>query len=268
MSDDQKRKGGGAAAWFLKRLVSLPSTWIGLAAGIAVGNAAYGVNMPMGGAVASGVMISLFTGLVTYGLFKGVQAAHQKATDDGGSTGAPDDRESLVIESLKRKDREGEARLLEQMLEDREAIRVRCERHGNEPDFRHTLDLVSAITEESCRQGEELLDLIRRIDDPILKSPSDGEARVEVIQKEFEAAYQAVADARSRLRRGESLKEVDFLQSDLNQGGLAVLTAQLNEETAISRKIDERLHPEIEDRIVKDDTSGTGRSSDDTLESN
>ena len=62
---------------------------------------------------------------------------------------------------------------------------------------------------------------------------------------------EAVADARRRLRRGEQLREVDFLkgpEAALPNLDLAELTGCLEEETAISRRVEERLIGERPDR--------------------
>ena len=81
------------------------------------------------------------------------------------------------------------------------------------------------------------------------------------IRGRMRAAYQALANSRSRLRRGEQLREVDFLGGPeaLPNLDLAALTGRLEEETTISRRIEKRLHGERPDRADwMEDSDGEG----------
>ena len=70
---------------------------------------------------------------------------------------------------------------------------------------------MQAIVSSTCLEVEELQDLLRRADDPLLDGPKNSEKMITASRERIRAAYQAVADSRRRLRRGEKLQEVDFL---------------------------------------------------------
>ncbi len=185
---------------------------------------------------------------------KVVQMAYQNAQKSRQDVESP---ENLIVTELRDSALEDEAVLLEKMMADRDAISKRCVRQADDADAKHTLALVEAIISESARQAEELQDLVRRVEDPLLKSPKGAAVKIDEVRGNLTKAYQAVADTRSRIRRGERLDKVDFLADEQTIIGmnLEVLTQRLSNETAISNRIDERLHPEIESRIVEDDRS-------------
>ena len=123
-------------------------------------------------------------------------------------------------------------------------------------------------------------DLARRIEDPILDIPDGAEATVEEIRQQWTDAYRAIVDARTRLRKGESLENIDFLddsEASSSSQSLAELTARLNEETQIAERVQDRVvsGPEKatssdvaipESRIVSDDESKEGENPEKELE--
>ena len=110
---------------------------------------------------------------------------------------------------------------------------------------------MQAIVSSTCLEVEELQDLLRRADDPLLDGPKNSEKMITASRERIRAAYQAVADSRRRLRRGEKLQEVDFLvepEAASPNLDLAELTGRLKEETVISLLVEERLMGERPDR--------------------
>lgn len=210
--------------------------------------------MPLGGAISGGILLGFGVGMLSFLIMHGIKASHRLATESG-KEGDSASNEQGILESLRISGQTDDADLLEKMLGDRDAILKRCRNRSENADAAHTLDLANAIVSESSLQAEELQDLVRRVEDPLLDSPDGAEDKIEEIRAGLRRAYQAVADAQSRLRRGEQLKEVDFLADadSLASRDLSALTGQLEEETFVSRRVEERLRPGFKNRIVMDD---------------
>lgn len=261
MADDDQNTKGSAATWFLKKFFTSPATYVGLAVALAVGRASLGVDVPMGGAIGGGMMMGFGAGMISFLIMHGIKASHNKAlkTEKDGTSNS---NEQAVLESLRRAGQSDDADLLEKMFGDRDAILKRSKGQTENADAAHTLELASAIVTESCLQAEELQDLVRRLEDPLLTSPDQAERTIGEIRTGLQRAYQAVADARSRLRRGEKSKKVDFLEDSesLSSLNLSSLTNQLEEETAVSKRIEERLRPKFESGggVVMDDPVDSG----------
>lgn len=233
--------------WFLKRLFVSPPTWVGLLAGAGAG-IAMASKTPLAGAVGFGCLIGFAAGMVAYAMSHGIREAYamhqereksaQKSAGHGSS-----EKEQALLDELERTDLDDIAQLLASMFQDQAAIVQRAEEHETDTDAAHTVELVSAMIAEACREAEELQDLHRRVNDPILDAPEDAESAVDEIRSGLKRAYQAVADARSRLRRGEKLNDMDFLADPeaLKSRDLPALTRQLEEETAIAKRIEDRI---------------------------
>lgn len=200
-------------------------------------------------------MVGLAVGGLTFLIMTGIRASHKNAMEKKQSLGNAAG-EQAILESLRGSDQDHDADLLEKIFGDRDAIRKHSLAHPDNKDAVHTLELVASIVEQCCSQSEELQDLVRRSSDPLLDAPVGAEQTVDEIRSDLKKAYQAIADARSRLRRGERLEEADFLndQQARSVRPLSTLTSQLEEETAISRRIEERVSPEYRSAIVFDET--------------
>ena len=206
-------------------------------------------------------MLGFAAGMISFLIAHGINASHNKALE-AETDGASNSNEQAVLESLRSSGQSDDADLLEKMLGDRDAILKRSQGQTSNADAVHTLELASAIVTESCLQAEELQDLVRRVEDPLITSPDRAEETIEGIRDDLQRAYQAVADARSRLRRGETSKKVDFLadSESLTSLNLSSLASQLEEETAVSKRIEERLRPKFESGggIVMDEPVDSG----------
>ncbi len=234
-SMNEAGKSKSAGRWFMGNLLRHPASYIGLAAAIGVGLASFPVGMPMGGIIGMSVMVGMLSFLVGHG----IKASHGRARENENIEHTATLDEELLAGL--REVEEGEvAAVLERMSEDRDAIgRLLADSPGNE-DASHTLELVSAILIEAASQAEELQDLARRSADPLLSSPDDATKKISELRRQIESAYSAVADSRSRLRRGEKLARRDFLAPTASSS-LSALTEQLTGETEIARRVEERV---------------------------
>ncbi len=244
MGDDDKEAKEGAGKWFLKKLLVSPATWAGVIAGFAVG-IPFAAETPLGGAIGFGSIVGLAVAAFTFLIYNGVRASHHqsklKAAEE--SRRISKGREDAALDELRASKLNGDADLLGKILSDRDAIEKICEGKEKEADAVHTLQLISTIVEKSCFQSEEIHDLARRMADPILETPEGAEEKLEELRADLKRTYQAIADARSRLRRGERLSEVDFLADEKSIANLSLssLAAQLEEETSVSRRIEDRV---------------------------
>ena len=122
------------------------------------------------------------------------------------------------------------------------------------------IGLVTPIMTLAWSEAEELEDLARRAKDPLLDSPEDSESRREKIRAELIAAYRTMADARSRLRRGEKLSRKDYLGGE-NESDLAVLTERLAEETEVAERVEARMEPDFGNIVFSENESEEGDAS-------
>lgn len=199
---------------------------------------------PIGGAIGMGLMMGGLAWVVSWLVFgiphlRKVERAKQLLAEMRA-------QEMATVGEFKVAGLGEDAAILEKMFRDRDAIVARAAELGDNVDALHTSDLVERITAEASGEADELLDLARRADDPLLETPEGGRERIDEIRGRLETAYRAVADARTRLRRGDVLSETDFLAdpSAPTPGGLEVLAKQLAEETAIAERVDARLRGE------------------------
>lgn len=247
MSEESQAAKGGAGKWFLKKFFISPATWAGLSAGIAAGLSLLHKG-PLGGAIGFGSMVGVGTGALFLTVVIAVRAMHKKNRQSAELADRQNTelREQFILADLCKAGRTDDAALLEKMFADRDAVLKQCRGREDDADAAHTVELASAIISESCLQAEELQDLHRRAQDPLLDGPDGAEAKIEEIRAELQRAYQAVANARSRLRRGESLSEIDFLadSASVAAGNLAALTGRLEEETAIAKRVEQRMRPD------------------------
>lgn len=254
MTDDVHNAKGGVAKWFLKKFFTSPATWLGILAGGAVGNAFINASGVVSGGIGMGAMVGIAVGMIVFTVLMSIRLAHKNATKLFGDGGV-ESHEQSVLANLRDASQTEDAELLEKMLRDRDAVLKRCRGLEGESDATHTADLVSAIVSESCLQLEELQDLVRRAADPMLDAPGDVAEKIEAARANLRRAYQAVADARSRLRRGERACEIDLLSGSNSPArlDLASLSNQLEEETAISKRVEDRMRPDFESSIVADE---------------
>ncbi|NNE90548.1 MAG: hypothetical protein HKN23_02780 [Verrucomicrobiales bacterium] len=252
------KKSESTAIWFLRKLVTTPATWIGLLTGSAAG-IALAQKGPLGGSIGFGIISGVAAAVVIAGLTRAIQHSHKVSKNRD----LVNPLERDLVGELRKTGLEEDARLLESMLDDRDAVLKRCQNREEDPDARHTAELVSSIIQATCRRAGELQDLSRRVNDPILESPPGAEESIELIREDLKRAYRAVADARSRLRRGNRLTEPDFLADEKSMGSLDLdgLTSRLEEETAISKRIENRI-------VMEDSRDSTVDSSDPERESN
>ncbi|MCG8601756.1 MAG: hypothetical protein MI807_16570 [Verrucomicrobiales bacterium] len=259
-----EEKTPGPFRWFLGKLVKAPSAWLGLATAAFVGYSAMNaVNpVPTGGAIALGMMTGLAVAALSFLVMAGISASHHKAVEEKTS-GSSRPSEIALLDELSRAGLSDDAELLGKMLNERNAIIRRSDKGPENPDWAHTRKLVEEIVEQSVARVEELQDVARRIADPLLSVPEGGEKEAQKIRDQWLTAYRAIVDAGSRLRKGNSLNEVDFLSEAGRAEGersLAELTVQLQEETHIAERVHDRIvsgageKPEVpKSRIVLDE---------------
>ena len=99
---------------------------------------------------------------------------------------------------------------------------------------------------------------------PLLDSPPDAEAEVAAIRSELRAAFRAMADTHTRLRRGESLVVVDFLAETESSAPseLATLTRRIEGERDLSDRVAERLKWEGDSRVLAEESPSAGDATD------
>ncbi len=236
-------KSKSAGLWFLGKVLRHPASYVGLAAAIGVGVAAAAAAMPVGGVIGFATMVGLAVGMLGFLVGYGIKASHRQASDN--EAGVPlATLDAALLAGLGEVEEKQVAVVLEKLLGDRNAIaRLVAENPDNE-DAAHTFELVSRLFSEAVSQAEELQDLARRGRDPLLEAGKDAEAKSEAIRGQIESAYRAVADTRSRLRRGEKLARRDFLEPAA-ASSLPALTERLVGETEIARRVEERMRPDF-----------------------
>lgn len=236
-------KNKSAGLWFLGKVLRHPASYVGLAAAIGVGVAASAAAMPVGGVIGFATMVGLAVGMLGFLVGYGIKASHRQANDN--EDGAPRATLDPALLAELREVEEGQvATVLEKLLGDRNAIAQLVAENPDNEDAGHTLGLVSRLLTEAVNQAEELQDLARRGRDPLLEAGKDAEAKSEAIRGQIECAYRAVADTRSRLRRGEKLLRRDFLEPAA-ASSLPALTEQLAGETEIARRVEERIRSDF-----------------------
>ena len=234
--------------WFLSKLIKTPAVYLGTVIGIAAGITIAGVSGPWAG-VFTGTFLGIAATALTWLASTGIRASHirSKAMELAEEAERTAALEQSALNTLREAGHNSDAELLEKIFQDRDAIVDRARDRGDfdseDVDTEHTLELVSAIVARACAQSEELHDLVRRLEDPLLKSPAGADQKIAELRADLTLAYQAVANARSRFRRGEKLAEIDFLAdtSSLSSLNLAALAGKLQEETELSRRVEERL---------------------------
>lgn len=267
-----EEKKPGPLRWFVGKLLRAPAAWVGLGTAAFVSYSAATTTMPIGGALSFGAIVGLAIGAFAFLISSGISASHRKAMN-ADSEGSADASEMRMLEEMRRADLSRDSDILEKLVEERKAIALRAREQEENADLNHTYRLVGAIVREAFGRSEELQDLARRIEDPILDIPKGAEATVEEIRQQWADAYRAVVDARTRLRKGESLQNIEFLDESTKSRSLAELTARLNEETQIAERVQDRVvsdskgvsNPEAdipESRIVLEDEieGGEGRA--------
>lgn len=253
MSKEEK---DGAAGWFLGQLVRSPATWIGLAAGTAMGFAFSQVG-PIGGAIGLGRLVALAAGGFSFLVNYGIRSSHRIAQDQkeiAGNT-AKLEKENAVSTQLTGAGLVDEAGILEKLRKDRDAIQARRAEISDNALAGHMALVATTIVDTACARLEEFADLVRRVEDPILESPDDSEARIAEIRNNLSRAYRAVADARSRLRQIESQHEPEIFDdpSDVDGLDLGALASKLEAENELSRRVEKRLETDYRSTIVHDD---------------
>ena len=274
-----EEKKPGPFRWFAGKLLKAPAAWLGCGLAAFVSYSAAMADMPIGGALSFGIIVGLGVGLFAFLISAGIAASHRKAMNADGD-GSATATETNMIEEMRRSDLSNDSEILKKMIEERRAIARRALEQEDSADFHHTRRLVGAIVREAFGRAEELQDLARRIADPILDIPDGAEATVAEIRQQWTDAYRAIVDARTRLRKGESLENIDFLdesEASSSSHSLAELTARLNEETQIAERVRDRVvtgpkkdkSSDVaipESRIVFDDESKDGEESEKELE--
>jgi len=149
-------------------------------------------------------------------------------------------RERALIAELRPAGLDDDAALIEKILRDRDAIRLRAAELADQPDAVHSADLVEAVGMLAVRSGDALQDLVRRHEDPHLNAPVDVESQIAASRDELRQAYQAVVDTRTRLRKGQFLSEADIVAVSAS-GTLRGLTEQLQAETKVAELVEKRL---------------------------
>ncbi|MCP5538836.1 MAG: hypothetical protein H7A53_01675 [Akkermansiaceae bacterium] len=259
--DDGKEHGRGQLArWLLARIFTSPAAWIGAAAGTGVGIAASGPSTT-GGAIGMGTMAGLAVGGIVLALVSVVRRSFENSRRGLGA--AQEAREGEAVAALERDGLDGDAALLRKIFAERDAVIARAPLE-NPGEATSTLELVGAMAEASRARAEDLHDLERRLRDPLLDSPPDAEAEVAAIRSELRAAFRAMADTHTRLRRGESLVVVDFLAETESSAPseLATLTRRIEGERDLSDRVAERLKWEGDSRVLAEESPSAGDATD------
>ena len=256
MGEDEKRK--GAFGWFLGKLVRAPAAYLGLAAGIGAGVASAGAGIPLPGAIGGGMIVTFGVGMFAFIISQGILAAHRHAQRPSSSDPVDTGIEEALLAALRSLGKEEIVDLLEKIEESGQAIEAHARAHPDSEDAQHTRDLVRALRLESIRQAAEYEDLARREADPLLESPPQVTEHLERILADLQAGYRALADTRSRLRRGDLLSRTDFLEPVPRGTRLSALATQLQEESDIARGVEARLQPESPNIVFSDEDASSG----------
>ena len=173
MSDQAKGGRPPIGSWFVRKFFGSAPTWIGLTAGLATG-AAFLDKGPLGGAIGFGTMVAICAGLGSLGILKAVRSIYEEAHREGEQDSGSEDSQDAVVAGLRAAGHGGDADVLEKLFSDRDAILRRCRNReaADDMDAEHTLELVEAIVASACSEAEELQDLLRRVDDPLLEAPA------------------------------------------------------------------------------------------------
>jgi len=258
---------GGATSWFLAKLVKTPAAWVGAGSGVAVG-VLFAQTGPISGAIGFGTLVGLALGGLAFLVSMGISTSHRltKENTELAIRKVEEEQETRAVSALREDGLEEQAEMLEKIRRDRDAILEYCETSNSKGAADHTLLLVSAIVEKYCIRADELCDIERRVADPLLRVPQESTAKGALIRAEMEETYRVVADARTLLRQSNFRTEASSLISpdDVPNLGLDRLVSKLEEETAISRRVESRLHSDYRSMIVMDEKSG---SEDDLRES-
>ncbi len=236
----------GLMGWALWRLVTAPAVWLGSAAGTAAG-----VQMAeqgtMGGGIGFGMLVGIGTSIVARGVHLLVHRSHADhiSSEEKTATKERIALEQQTLEKLREVGLSDDASVLHKMIDARDAIvqhslrsDVNSERSGP------TLTLVSEIMRAALARVEELVDVKRRLDDPLLESPSDATKRLEGCQADLARGYRAVADARSRMLLHKELTADELLAATPSSAasGIDALAGQLEDETSILRGVERRMN--------------------------
>jgi len=150
------------------------------------------------------------------------------------------EREMRVVLSFKNAGFPEDATLLCKMFADRDAI-LDFLAHGTEhhADTRDIDQLVRATTRSTVRLAEHILDFERRAADPLLGLSEAGVEDLEHSRGDLHAAYVALVNTRSRLRRCEVLHPDAFNPHDY--APLRKLVAALEDESEIAKRVETRM---------------------------
>lgn len=241
----KRRNGGegGMMGWLLRKLVTTPATWIGLAAGVAVGRAFAEVS-GMGGGIGMGTLVGVGAGVASWALYRGIRSAYSKdrpRSDEAGQP-EPERRERAMASRLRAVGLTEDADVFSKMLEARDAVRDRWSREEMDTAIgAPTVTLIDQLIDSVLPRLEELLDLTRRVEDPLLETPSDATETVQACRDDLVQAYRAIADCRSRILLRHDPELLLDEPSVQNAERLRTLTAQLREETSVMERVDRRL---------------------------
>lgn len=263
MEGDEPSK--GATGWFLGKLFRNPAGYIGLAAGVGVAISSLLAAIPLGGAIGLGALVGGAVGMLSFLIGYGIQASHRKALESEENAPTDDFSSKELVENLQKVGENEAASVLEKLVVEHEETKKLSRELLQGRESGEVLKLVTPIMVLASSEAEELEDLARRANDPLLESPEDSDARREKIRAELIAAYRTMADARSRLRRGEKLSQKDYLGGE-NESDLSALTERLAEETEIAERVEARMEPDFGNIVFsetenEDDDSNAGEES-------
>lgn len=260
MEEKEPKDQSNSTTWFLGKFVRAPAAWLGIGAAVFMGWAAYGANIPIGGAIGFGGLVGFAVGMLSFLIGVGIKVSHQRSLEAKSNPEEAEGTDSIP-EKLRTSGLSEDAALFEKLLRDHEAIRELGRKENHNPKVQSMEELVSTIVKECGARAEILQDLIRRKEDPLLESPENADETIAAIRSDWQRAYRAIADVRSLILEGGVSNDVDFLESSSNSaaGVLIDPVSRLEEETALSRRIAERLRPEYESGIVMEDPHPASR---------
>lgn len=157
------------------------------------------------------------------------------------------DRERKVVLNFNLAGLPEDAELLGRLFADRDAVldllldapaKTQIQSKGMEP-------LVVATVKAAVHRAEDLLDYERRVHDPLLDVP---EGALEEARRDIHAAYVALADTRTRVRR-HLAADVSEAVNVLDYAPLRALVAKLEDQTEVAHRVESRM-AELDDLDV------------------
>ncbi len=232
--------------WSLWRLITAPAVWFGSVTGTAVG-----IQMAQHSTTGAGIGFGMMIGIVSAIMARGVHLIMHRTHEDHvakeslAEAQARDQQEQGILQKLQAVGLSEELSILQKVFDARDAIVQQSAGADVSPErSAPTLSLVAEITRATLLRAEELVDLKRRVEDPLLDAPSDAVSRMDDCRADLARAYRAVADARTRMLLKKELTADELLEPSRDGPGRGIdgLAGQLEEETMMLRGVERRMN--------------------------